>query len=223
MGQVYRQYVNAAIRSDDDYIDKAEEYYRKVFAMNPDSAAGHELLGQVRLAQGQTAESTRSFKRALAIRPDSVLALTELGRVYEQSGYHGEARSVFHKAVALDPLSAIAQSALLYNELFAGHREVVEREAPEVISSFPKFPYIRFLYALSLIQSRQLEKALEVLGAGSEEETPTIAGRQCNFLKLALQGKAFRGGSMCGRETHGPRPEGGMVVLHHGRMLCLHR
>ena len=38
LGTLYWQYVNAAIKPDDGYIERAEELARKVFSLNPDSA-----------------------------------------------------------------------------------------------------------------------------------------------------------------------------------------
>jgi serine/threonine protein kinase len=189
MGSVYRQYFNAAIKSDDDLIDKAEECARKVFEINPDSAAGHELLGMVRLAQGRTAESVRSFKTALAIRPDSMYALMELGRVYEQTGYYVEGRSMVQKSLAIDPLSAIAKTALICFEMFAGHMDVVDRDGPELLATIPEFPMLRWVCAMSLIHGGHTDKALEVLGAAPAENTPTISGLACLMLELGLKGR----------------------------------
>ena len=52
LGTLYWQYVNAAIKPDDAYIQRAEELARKVFSVNPDSAPGHALMGMVRQNQG---------------------------------------------------------------------------------------------------------------------------------------------------------------------------
>ena len=200
MGSVYRQYFNAAIKSDVDYIEKAEECARKVFALDPESAVGHELMGMVHLARGGMADAVWSFKRSLALHPDSPYALRELGRVYLSSGCYREARSMHQKALAVDPLSPITQAAFLCNEMFAGHGAVVHRDAPVYLRSEPDFPMLRWPYVLSLIHSQQSNKALEVLEAAPEEKTPTIAGRVCLLLKLALQGKRSEATECIGEE-----------------------
>ena len=199
MGSVYRQYFNAAIKSDVDYIEKAEECAQNVFALDPESAVGHELMGMVHLARGGTADAVSSFKRSLALHPDSPYALRELGRVY-LSGCYREARSMHQKVLAVDPLSPIAQAAFLCNEMFAGHGDVVRRDAPVYLRSEPDFPMLRWPYVLSLIHSQQSNKALEVLEAAPEEKTPTIAGRVCLLLKLALQGKRSEATACIGEE-----------------------
>ena len=138
-GTVYWQYVNAAIKSDESYIDKAEECARKVLDLNPDSAAGHVLLAMVRRAQGRTADSIRSHKRALAIDAGNLYALLELGRIYTFADTTDEARSMYHCRVVRSqwiPLARITRiGADSGNELLlAGHREVVQQGcAPELL------------------------------------------------------------------------------------------
>jgi len=83
LGTLYWQYVNAAIKPDDGYIDRAEELARKVFSINPDSAPGHALMGMGRQNQGRLPEAVHSFKRALAVDPNNAYALGEFGRVCE--------------------------------------------------------------------------------------------------------------------------------------------
>ena len=85
-GTVHWQYVNAAISADKDHIAQAERCAEQVFALNPDSAPGHALLGMVRQAQGRPADAIRSYRRALAIDPSNDYALAELARVYQCGG-----------------------------------------------------------------------------------------------------------------------------------------
>src|SRR6185436_9371009 len=106
LGTVYWQYVNAAIKPDDGYIERAEELARKVFSLNPDSAPGHALMGMVRQNQGRPQEAGRSFKRALAMDPNDMYALGELPRVYMCVGAK-EARKAFAECLKADPLQPI--------------------------------------------------------------------------------------------------------------------
>ena len=58
----------------------------------------------------------------------------------------------------------------------------------------------RWLYAISFIGSERKEDALEVLQAAPEEDVPTIRGRLCVFLKLALEGKTSDAAECVGAE-----------------------
>jgi serine/threonine protein kinase len=138
-GSVYWQYVNAAVKADAGYNDQAEECARQVFALNPDSAPGHSLLGMVRQAQGRPAEAVRSFKTALAIDRQNVYALGELARVYMCVGSESKSRSQVLRALEAAPLDIIQHVGRLANEHFFGHSELVQNEGPRYIRSVPEF------------------------------------------------------------------------------------
>jgi tetratricopeptide (TPR) repeat protein len=189
MGVVYRHYVNAALKADDGYIARAEECAAKVFALNPESTAGHELLGLIRLTQGRTAEGIRSLRRALDLQPNSSFALSELNRAYLDVGWLDEARAVTARAQVVDPLSPINHAVPLFLQLFAGHPEIVAKEAIEALKLFPGFSLIRYTAALALIHLDRPDDALAVLDVDVLEGDVTISGRLCVFLRLALQGR----------------------------------
>jgi len=191
-GSVYRQYFNASIRSDDDDIAKAEECAAKVFALNPDSAAGHELLGLIEVSKGRFGEAMRSFKRALAIRPDSVFALMEFPRIYLSTActdWKTESRSLIERARAVDPLNPIANWVPFCIDLMTGHPEVIVRDGPQAIRSIPEFKMFRWTCATGFISMGKPDEALDCLAAAPPEQSDTIYGRLCVFLELELKGR----------------------------------
>jgi serine/threonine protein kinase len=189
MGVVYRHYVNAALRSDDGYIARAEECAAKVFALNPESAAGHELLGLIRLTQGRTAEGIRSLRRALDLQPHSSFALSELNRAYSDVGWLDDARAVNARARVVDPLSPVNHALPRFVELAAVHPEMVAKDSVEGLRLFPGFSMMRYTAALSLIHLDRPDDALALLDVDVLEGDATISGRLCVFLRLALQGR----------------------------------
>lgn len=188
MGGIYRQYVNAALKSDDGYIARAEECAEKVFMLNADSAVGHELLGKIRLTQGRPAEGIRHLRRALDLQPNIVHAWNELHRVYDVVGWHAEARALAARARILDPLSPIIRALPLFNQLLDGHPDVVERDSSEALGLFPGFSMMRWTCAMALIHRAKPREALELLEAAPQGDA-TIAGRLCVFLQRALEGR----------------------------------
>jgi eukaryotic-like serine/threonine-protein kinase len=189
LGTLYWQYVNAAIKPDDGYIERAEELAQKVFSLNPDSAPGHALMGMVRQNQGRPQEAVRSFKQALAIDPNDAYALGELGRVYQCVGAEAEGRKTYVGARKADPLSIILHAGVFVVELWsAGNNDLVQTEGLLVLRAIPDFPILRWEVAISFINGRRPHDAIRVLRAHSEKE-PTIAGQACRFLRLALEGQ----------------------------------
>jgi hypothetical protein len=53
----------------------------------------------------------------------------------------------------------------------------------------PEFAMLRWDLAVSLIQDDRMDQARAVLDAAPDEKVPTIAGRLCLFLKLALNSR----------------------------------
>ena len=175
--------------SDAHDIEQAEACVTKVFELNPDSAAGHALLGMVRQAQGRPVEAVASYTRALAIDPSNMYALGELGRMYGQLGRDRDSAAMMERASSEDPLSTIQHHGYLWSALMSGNHGVVLQDAPRVLRSAPEFALVRWDLSVALIQEDRLDEARAVLDAAPAERVPTIAGRLCVFMNLALEGK----------------------------------
>jgi eukaryotic-like serine/threonine-protein kinase len=188
-GTVHWQYVNAAIRANAGDIEQAEVCVSKVFALNPDSAAGHALLGMVRQAQARPLEAIADYKRALATDPGNVYALGELGRIYGQLGRARDSASLMLQARSEDPLSPIQAHGYLWSALAAGDNDLVVRDAPRVLRSAPEFAMVRWDLAVALIQQDRVDEARVVLDSAPAEKVQTIASRVCVCLKAALEGR----------------------------------
>jgi eukaryotic-like serine/threonine-protein kinase len=189
MGHVYWQYVNAAIKSDDAYLDKAEQCARKVAELNPGSAAGSLLTGVVLYARGQQVAALRSVERAVDIEPNNAFALTELWRMHVMAGRMAEARSFAQRIHAIDPLPPFNQVLLLDTEWLAGNIEGAIRLESRALLAAPNITYIRLDLALCLIYADRLPEARAVLEQMPPEITPTISGEMCVFLKHAVAGR----------------------------------
>jgi serine/threonine protein kinase len=188
-GTVYWQYVNAAIRVDDGYIDKAEDCARRVFALNPDSAAGHALLGSVRHSQGRHAESIRCYERALELDPNEFYALGEMGRVYLYAGFERLSGEFVQKAIEVDPMSPIHHAARQAGALWFGYGDITRGVIPSMLRSVPEFAILRLFLAVAHIEAGARPEALAVLRAAPHERIPTISGVSCQFLRFVLEGR----------------------------------
>jgi serine/threonine protein kinase len=188
LGILYWQYVNAAIKPDDGYIERAEELARKVFSLNPDSAPGYALMGMVRQNQGRPQEAVWNFKRALAIDPNDPYAASEIGRIYQCVGAEAAGRMAYRDAQKVDPLSAIIRAGLFVLELWSGNNDLVQTAGLRFLNALPDFPIFRWEVAISFINGQRPKDAISVL-RGLSERAPTIAGQACRFLRLGLEGQ----------------------------------
>jgi len=191
-GTVHWQYFNSGLRPDKAEIDRAEECARRVFKINPDSAAGHALMGQVRHAQRRFAEAVRSFKRALTADPSNHYAAVELARIYSFAGYESGLESLNEQALAVDPLSAVAHMARLAAALLFGHSDVARREGAGLVQTMPDFPMLRLSYMISLVYAEQTGAALNILEVMPCQGASNLAGHLCMAWKLALRSERTR-------------------------------
>jgi eukaryotic-like serine/threonine-protein kinase len=189
MGHVYRQYFNAGLTSDTGYLDKADEYVGKIFALNPESAAGHQLLGFVQWSRGQTVESVRSYQRALAMDPSSTAALLELQRAYNVSGFLDRALTATERLREVDPLAPMHHAAGLCALLLSGQFARLEQKGREILETFPEFKMSRLAYVLGLVELGKRDEALASLRGAPPEQGDSVAGRLCEFLRYALDGR----------------------------------
>jgi serine/threonine protein kinase/cytochrome c-type biogenesis protein CcmH/NrfG len=188
LGTLYWQYVNAAIKPDDGYIERAEELARKVFSLNPDSAPGHSLMGMVQQNQGRPQEAILNFKRALAIDPNNAYALAEVGRVYQCVGALDEARKAYAVALKADPLQMIVHAGIIVVEMWSGNNNFVQTEGLRFLRAMPDFSIMRWEVAMAFINDRRPHDAIQVLRA-LPDQAPTVAVQASRFLQLALEGQ----------------------------------
>ena len=189
LGTVYWQYVNAAIRPDDRFLDMAEDCVGRIFRLNPESVHGFLLRGLVQLARGRPFDALKDLKRVVAIEPNNVQALSELGRIYLVAGQEREGRSTLDRSLAIDPLSPLNQYMLFATEFFYGSPERARSLVERLLEAAPDFAIMRFCYAISLVQAGRPDDARQLLAEAPEEPVPSIAGGCCRFLMHALEGR----------------------------------
>jgi eukaryotic-like serine/threonine-protein kinase len=87
-------------------LREAEACARRAFALNPESAAGLSILGQVAYRRGQAGEAVRLLGRACEAEPNNPDAMHQLAGAYLLGGRIGRMREVLLRLVELDPLTA---------------------------------------------------------------------------------------------------------------------
>jgi tetratricopeptide (TPR) repeat protein len=122
-------------------LREAEACARRAFELNPGSAQGLSILGQVAYRRGQAAEAVRLLTQARAADPGNPDALYQLGGAYLLGGRTGPMREVLSRLVELDPLTASNHCLLGLSHLLGGnaagalpsHRRAVELDPRSTI------------------------------------------------------------------------------------------
>jgi predicted TPR repeat methyltransferase len=89
------------LRRDD--LDAAAEALERVLQVDPEHAAGHYQLGNVRRDQGRREDAERHFSRAVALSPQHAEAHNNLGVIHELAGRAEPAIASYRRAVQVKP------------------------------------------------------------------------------------------------------------------------
>ena len=190
-GQAYLIYLLWGIKTDDRYLELAEESARKVFALNPDSGPGYALLGEIAYKRGDRLESARLLKRALDIWPADPDALIWLVSLYARAGKPAPMRHWLTKLLEVDPLTALVQAwagLLAYLEEGPSARDKLVQACRKMYEMDPFNPYSRINLAWSLLICEQRDGAIEMLDLLLRDTPAHGFGRVASFWKAALSG-----------------------------------
>jgi serine/threonine protein kinase/Flp pilus assembly protein TadD len=140
-------------------LREAEACARRAFELNPGSAQGLSIMGQVAYRRGEPAEAVRLLTQACAADPNNPDAMHQLAGAYLLGGRIGPMREVLTRLVELDPLTASNHCLLGLSHSFGGdplgalpsHRRAVELD--------PRSTICRVCEAVALVASGQEKEA----------------------------------------------------------------
>jgi eukaryotic-like serine/threonine-protein kinase len=142
-------------------LREAEACARRAFALNPRSASGLSIMGQVAYRRGHSGEAVRLLTQACAADPNNPDAMHQLGGAYLLGGRIGPMREVCSRLVELDPLTPSNHCLLGLSWSLGGdpaaalpvHRRAVELD--------PKSTICRLCAGVALTLAGQREEAGE--------------------------------------------------------------
>ncbi|MGH7579521.1 MAG: tetratricopeptide repeat protein, partial [Gemmatimonadales bacterium] len=106
LGTVYA-WSPTVLRGDEETtLREAEACARRAFELNPGSAQGLSIMGQVAYRRGQPGEAVRLLTQSRAADPNNPDAMHQLAGAYLLGGRIGPMREVLTRLVELDPLTA---------------------------------------------------------------------------------------------------------------------
>ncbi len=125
-------------------LREAEACARKAFELNPRSAQGLSIMGQVAYRRGKPGDAVRLLTEACAADPNNPDAMHQLGGAYLLGGRIGPMREVCTRLVELDPLTPSNHCLLGLSWSLGGepagalpaHRRAVELDPRSTICRF---------------------------------------------------------------------------------------
>jgi serine/threonine protein kinase/Flp pilus assembly protein TadD len=143
-------------------LREAEACARRAFGINPDSAQGLSILGQVAYRRGQAGEAVRLLNRACAAEPNNPDAMHQLAGAYLLGGRIGPMREVLTRLVELDPLTASNHCLLGMSYSLAGDALAALPSHRRALALDPRSTICRVCAAVPLVVAgREAEAASE--------------------------------------------------------------
>jgi tetratricopeptide (TPR) repeat protein len=154
----------------------------------PDSARGHQALGQNYFSLKMYGEAAREYVKAMALRPDLPGLRLELGQVYAASSQWGKAEEQFRGEVTFQPGSAEAAYRLGDALLQQGKMKEAAAELTRSNDLRPDMPETLYLLGKAAAGSNPAE-AEKALGRVIELEKDTPLAGQAYFTLAGIHRK----------------------------------
>ncbi|MFZ4795534.1 MAG: tetratricopeptide repeat protein, partial [Blastocatellia bacterium] len=134
-------------------IEKAEEEYRAIEALNPNLAESHYNYGVMKAERQDYVMAAAAFRRCLTINPHHPSAHYNLGRIDEIEQRYDEALDHYREAARLEPGNREAGYQLARMQIFKGNLAAAIAALQEVLRPEDEATP-RYLYALAIAEAR---------------------------------------------------------------------
>lgn len=188
LGHAHLQYREAGIDFGEQPLLEAEACVRKVFALEPASAAGLQLRGWIHYSRGRIQEAVRDLKAALHSDANNADTLLLLTNCYLISGRGASARPLIDRLLAVDPLTPLSRCMPAWADVLDGKFAAAVEPYRQMFEMDPANPMARLFYVWVLVLNRRADAAGEVLATFPPEVRDTVPARIAFFLAHALAG-----------------------------------
>jgi non-specific serine/threonine protein kinase len=190
MGMAYFQYVNAGLRVDDKYLEKAEQCARKALVVDPECSKAYLVLSFLDIMKNRDLRGAIAHaKRAVSLHPNDPEGMRALAHNYGFVGRTDAARPLLEKVLELDPISLrTSMVATIFNWMDGQFDQAVD-PARRAYDMEPDNIGYQIAYGLALAYAKRFEEAQAVfdsMPAGAPEHFYT---KGCRFIQYALRGE----------------------------------
>jgi eukaryotic-like serine/threonine-protein kinase len=189
-GQVYWQYLNAGISSDQEYLSRAKQCAAEAAAIDPTSPHVLRLQGLISLQEGNTQEAILLLKRSIAADPNDSDSLSWYSALCALSGKAHAAMPLARRILEIDPLTPVYRflPGLLF--LSAGEFADAIPSFDEAIRLDPKNPLLLWLRGQALALDGKTEEAIAQFEALKQQCGEHYFCKMGGVMIAALRGDA---------------------------------
>ncbi|MGH9769941.1 MAG: tetratricopeptide repeat protein [Blastocatellia bacterium] len=155
--------------------DQALKELKKAVALDPNSAAAHQLLGQAYLAQGtyeMLGEAKSEFVQAIALDPDLVWARFYLARIYLDLGLPRKAKEQLEAALGIRPNVPHLLSLLGEAHRQLGDFDLAVERNRRALEADPSFYAANYYLGLAYLGLQKKAEAVRELETAAKSGPP---------------------------------------------------
>ena len=168
---------------------KAEEYVQKTFQLEPNSSAGHRIMGLFKLRKNKVTEAYLSFKKAYNINSiDTNNLLWYAYVIVEHIGRPNDMKHLADKLLKIDPLSPINQTIPGLYFWYSGEFDSALECYQKYYKMEPENLMSAFYLVRMLAMNNKLEESFALIDKLEKEAPGHMFTIFCQFLKYSLQG-----------------------------------
>jgi tetratricopeptide (TPR) repeat protein len=162
LGTVYAWSPVVLAGDEETTLREAEVCARRAFELNPNSAQGLSIMGQLAYRRGNAGEAVRLLSQACAADPNNPDAMHQLAGAYLLGGRIGPMREVLTRLAELDPLTASNHCLLGLSYLLAGDPAGALASHGRAVELDPRSTICRLCAGVALVAAgRDAEAASE--------------------------------------------------------------
>jgi serine/threonine protein kinase/Flp pilus assembly protein TadD len=190
MGMAYFQYVNAGLRFEDEYLEKAEHYARQALAVDPDCSKAYLVLSFLDILKNRDLKGAIAHaKRAVSLDPNDPEGLRALVHSYGFVGRTEAARPLLDKVLELDPISLRTSLVTVIFNWMDGRFDLAVAPARRAYEMEPDNVGYQFAYGMALAYAQRFDEAHAVFDRIPARDPGHFYTKGCLFIQNALRGK----------------------------------
>jgi TolB-like protein/lipoprotein NlpI len=202
-GLWYIHYQDFVGGKDESLLNKAEECVKEIFLLNPDSAFGNFLNGQISRKRGNAQAAVREFKKAIQVYPENPDFLVWLNWVYGHSGQIDAAQPFINKLLEIDPFAPISHMIKGNIDFFNGEFKSAIKSIYKGLQFDIQNSFYRFWYAVALgCDQRNEESSLEFETIKKATPNTFWTHQLSDFFVNAIQGNKIEALQSIADETN---------------------
>jgi len=185
----YSQYANLGFEQEEN-INKAEEYVRKAFAIDSNSAEANFVSGCINMTfHTNLHKAIGHFQRAHAIKPDDPDTMGWLSFGYDIVGKTDDAMDLTDRMIMIDPINPMNFGMKAFHHFFQGQFDIAQKGILDLRKIAPESSMWQLWNSIVLVYNERPDESYEFINMNVKEPGQDLIAQLVIFLKYVLKGE----------------------------------